>query len=107
MRVLLTSHGSTGDIYPVIRLGRALVDAGHSVRFATVNIFREEIEAAGIEFVYLPPDWDLSGFAEAMRDLTKAKNPLDLLRIIYSSRCLIWTRFWRRFWMSSSSLTFL
>ena len=84
MRVLLTSHGSTGDIYPVIRLGRALVDAGHSVRFATVNIFREEIEAAGIEFVYLPPDWDLSGFAEAMRDLTKAKNPLDLLRIIYS-----------------------
>lgn len=84
MRVLLTSHGSTGDIYPVIRLGRALVEAGHSVRFATVNIFKEEIEAAGIDFVYLPPDWDLSGFAEAMRDLTKAKNPVDLLRIIYS-----------------------
>jgi vancomycin aglycone glucosyltransferase len=84
MQVLLTSHGSTGDIYPVIRLGRALVEAGHSVRFATVSLFREEIESAGIEFVYLPPDWDQSGFAEAMRDLTKAKNPLDLLRIIYS-----------------------
>jgi vancomycin aglycone glucosyltransferase len=84
MRVLLTSHGSTGDIYPVIRLGRALVEAGHEVRFATVSLFREEIESAGIGFVYLPPDWDLSGFAEAMRDLTKAKNPLDLLRIIYS-----------------------
>lgn len=84
MRVLLTSHGSTGDIYPVIRLGRALVQAGHHVRFATVSLFREEIESAGIEFVYLPPDWDQSGFAEAMRDLTKAKNPLDLMRIIYS-----------------------
>lgn len=84
MRVLLTSHGSTGDIYPVIRLGRALVEAGHQVRFATVSLFREEIESAGIEFVYLPPDWDQSGFAEAMRDLTKAKNPLDLMRIIYS-----------------------
>lgn len=84
MRVLLTSHGSTGDIYPVIRLGRALVEAGHHVRFATVSLFREEIESAGIEFVYLPPDWDQSGFAEAMRDLTKAKNPLDLIRIIYS-----------------------
>lgn len=84
MRVLLTSHGSTGDIYPVIRLGRALVEAGHRVRFATVSLFREEIEAAGIEFVYLPPDWDQSGFAEAMRDLTKAKNPLDLMRIIYT-----------------------
>jgi len=84
MRVLLTSHGSTGDIYPVIRLGHALVEAGHSVRFASVSLFREEIEAAGIEFVYLPPDWDQTGFAEAMRDLTKARNPLDLLRIIYS-----------------------
>ena len=84
MRVLLTSHGSTGDIYPVIRLGRALVEAGHAVRFATVSLFREEIESAGIEFIYLPPDWDQSGFAEAMRDLTKAKNPLDLIRIIYS-----------------------
>lgn len=84
MKVLLTSHGSTGDIYPVVRLGRALVEAGHDVRFATVSLFREEIESAGITFVYLPPDWDQSGFAEAMRDLTKAKNPLDLLRIIYS-----------------------
>jgi len=84
MRVLLTSHGSTGDIYPVIRLGQALVEAGHHVRFATVSLFREEIESAGISFVYLPPDWDQGGFAEAMRDLTKAKNPLDLMRIIYS-----------------------
>ncbi|WP_269527079.1 glycosyltransferase [Coraliomargarita parva] len=84
MRCLLTSHGSTGDIYPVIRLGRALVEAGHTVRFATVSLFREEIESAGIEYVYLPPDWDQTGFAEAMRDLTKAKNPVDLIRIIYS-----------------------
>lgn len=84
MRVLLTSHGSTGDIYPVIRLGRALVEAGHQVRFATVSLFRDEIERAGIEYIYLPPDWDQSGFAEAMRDLTKAKNAIDLVRIIYS-----------------------
>ena len=57
MRVLLTSHGSTGDIYPVIRLGRALLEAGHEVRFATVSFFREEVERAGLEFVALPPDW--------------------------------------------------
>jgi vancomycin aglycone glucosyltransferase len=84
MRVLLTSHGSTGDIYPVIRLGRALVEAGHDVRFATVSLFRGEIESAGIQYIYLPPDWDQSGFAEAMRDLTKAKNPVDLIRIIFT-----------------------
>ncbi len=84
MRVLLTSHGSTGDIFPVVRLGRALVEAGHQVRFATITLFRDEIERAGIEYVYLPPDWDQMGFSEAMRNLTKAKNPVDLVRIIYS-----------------------
>jgi UDP:flavonoid glycosyltransferase YjiC (YdhE family) len=84
MRVLLTSHGSTGDIYPVIRLGRALVEAGHHVRFATTSFFREEVESAGIEYVYLPPDWDQAEFSRAMRDLTRAWNPLHLMRIIYS-----------------------
>ena len=54
-------HGSTGDIYPVLRFARALAEAGHEVRFATVAFFRDEVERAGIEFVYLPPDWDQSG----------------------------------------------
>ncbi|MGJ3243609.1 MAG: glycosyltransferase [Opitutales bacterium] len=83
MRVLLTSHGSTGDIYPKIRLGKALKDAGHDVRYATVSLFREEIESAGLTYVYLPPDWDQAGFAEAMRDLTHARNNLELLQTIY------------------------
>ncbi len=87
MRVLLTSHGSTGDIYPKIRLGKALVDAGHEVRYATSPFFREDIERAGIHFVNLPPDWDLQGFAEAMRDLTHAKNNVELLKIIYEESC--------------------
>lgn len=87
MRVLLTSHGSTGDIYPKIRLGKALVDAGHQVRYATSRFFREDIERAGIDFVELPPDWDLQGFAEAMRDLTHARNNIELLKTIYEESC--------------------
>ena len=84
MRFLLTSHGSTGDIYPVIRLGHSLVKAGHHVRFATVNLFKDDVESAGLKFIKLPPDWDQSAFSEAMRELSKSKNPVDLLRIIYS-----------------------
>ncbi len=84
MRVLLTSHGSTGDIYPMIRLGHALLDAGHTVRFATVTLFREEIEAAGMEYVYAPPDWEQAGFAEAMRDLAQAKHGVEVLKLIYA-----------------------
>ena len=84
MRFLLTSHGSTGDIFPVIRLGRALFEAGHDVRFATVNLFKKDVESAGLKFVKLPPDWDQSGFAEAMRELNKSNNSIDLLKMIYS-----------------------
>ena len=84
MRFLLTSHGSTGDIFPVIRLGRALFEEGHDVRFATVNLFKKDVESAGLQFVKLPPDWDQSGFAEAMRELNKSNNSIDLLKIIYS-----------------------
>ena len=39
MRVILTSHGSTGDIYPVIALAVAMQRAGHKVRFATMPIY--------------------------------------------------------------------
>lgn len=84
MRVLLTSHGSTGDIYPIIALGRALLAAGHSVRFATTPFFRPEIEAAGIPFVRLPPDWGADKFRESMMLLHRTKTPLRQLRIIYS-----------------------
>jgi len=84
MRFLLTSHGSTGDIFPVIRLGHALLEAGHDVRFATVALFQKDVEKAGLKFIKLPPDWDQNGFAEAMRELTKSKNSVDLLKIIYS-----------------------
>lgn len=85
MRVLITSHGSTGDIYPMIRLGRALLDAGHECRFATTPFFREEVERAGITFVRLPPDWNQAGFAEAMRELTHARNGIETLQKIYDS----------------------
>ncbi len=83
MRALLTSHGSTGDIYPVIALGKAMKAAGHEVRFATLDFFRDEVERAGLEFVSVPPDWDKERLSEAMRHLSRKKNPIRLLQAIY------------------------
>jgi vancomycin aglycone glucosyltransferase len=83
MRVLLTSHGSTGDIYPLIGLGRALLEAGHDVRYATAPLYRREIEAAGLEFVAMPPEWGPELFAEFMRELNRCKHPLLQLVHIY------------------------
>ena len=83
MRVLLTSHGSTGDIYPVIAFGRALARAGHSVTFASAPLYKREILRANLDFYYLPPDWEQEIFTEFMRRLDRSNHPIKQLREIY------------------------
>jgi vancomycin aglycone glucosyltransferase len=85
MRVLLTSHGSTGDIFPLIGLGRAMREAGHHVRYATAPLYQRDIEKAGLEFVSLPPEWGPEIFADFMRELNRCKHPLLQLVHIYCS----------------------
>jgi len=83
MRILLTSHGSTGDIFPVIAYGKALRQAGHDVSFASAPLYREDIEKAGLNFIHVPPDWRQEIFTEFMRELDRVKLPLLQLREIY------------------------
>lgn len=83
LRVLITSHGSTGDIFPLIGLGRALIEAGHSADFASAPLYRREIERAGMGYIHLPPDWEEPIFVEFMRELSRAPHPLLQLRWIY------------------------
>ncbi len=83
MRVLLTSHGSIGDIYPMIAYGKALKDAGHSVSFASAPLYKEELIRAGLNYVHLPPDWEQEKFTEFMRKLARVKNPILQLKTIY------------------------
>lgn len=83
MRVILTSHGSTGDIYPVIALATALQRAGHHVRFATIPHYQAEIEAAGIEFLALCPNWEQADLSYWMGRLQKIRTPVYQLRELY------------------------
>ncbi|ATC62673.1 hypothetical protein CMV30_01090 [Nibricoccus aquaticus] len=83
MRVILTSHGSTGDIYPVIALAVALQKAGHHVRFATMPHYQADIEAAGIEFLPLCPNWEQADLSYWMGRLQKIRTPIYQLREIY------------------------
>lgn len=83
MRVLLVSRGSTGDIFPLIAFGKALLTAGHVVSFATASIYADEIRAAGIAFVLSPPDRSAADHAEIMRTLAKQRNPLQNIATIF------------------------
>ena len=83
MRVILTSHGSTGDIYPVIGLAVALQNAGHHVRFATIPHYRAEVEAADIEFLPLCPNWEQADLSYWMGRLQQIRTPIYQLRELY------------------------
>ena len=83
MRIVLTSHGSTGDIYPVIALAVALKHRGHEVKFATIPHYQAEVESAGIEFYPLCPNWEQPDLAYWMGRLNKIRNPVYQLREIY------------------------
>ncbi|MDX2187964.1 MAG: glycosyltransferase [Opitutaceae bacterium] len=83
MRIILTSHGSTGDIYPVIALGVAMQRAGHHVRFATIPHYEAEITAAGLEFCPLCPDWEQADLSYWMGRLQRIRTPVYQLRELY------------------------
>lgn len=83
MQAVLTTHGSTGDIFPMIALGVGLREAGHAVRFATSPPFRAEVEASGLEYVDLPPRWTLRELSHWMGRLQLYSNPLFQLRELY------------------------
>jgi rhamnosyltransferase subunit B len=57
-RILFASIGSLGDLHPVLGMALELKRRGHSVRIASTPFYREKIEALGIEFRPLRPDWD-------------------------------------------------
>lgn len=83
MRIILTSHGSTGDIYPVIALGVAMKKAGHHVRFATIPHYEADIRAAGLEFLPLCPNWEQADLSYWMGRLQKIRTPIYQLRELY------------------------
>ena len=83
MKILLSSHGSTGDIFPLIALGVALNASGHRTTFATASLYRTTIEEAGLRFAPLPPEMNPAEAAGWMARLQRKRTPLGQLCEIY------------------------
>ena len=65
-RILLTTFGSLGDLHPYIAVGRALRAQGLEARIGTSADYQQAIEAAGLEFVAVPPALADLGSAEEL-----------------------------------------
>lgn len=76
MRILLTSWGSFGDVYPYVGLGLALKARGHRPRLAMPEFYRGIVEGVGLEFapvgLDIDPD-DRATIARVMSPITGAK----------------------------------
>jgi UDP:flavonoid glycosyltransferase YjiC (YdhE family) len=57
MRVLLTSHGISSHVFPLVPLARALSEAGHAVCFATSPDLGAALRRLGFETRDVGPTW--------------------------------------------------
>ena len=55
-RIVLSTFGSFGDIHPYIAIALELQTRGHSPVMATSEVYREKLDAAGIEFHPIRPN---------------------------------------------------
>ncbi len=55
-RIVLNTFGSFGDVHPYLALGLELRRRGHAPLIATMEIYREKIESAGLEFAPVRPN---------------------------------------------------
>jgi UDP:flavonoid glycosyltransferase YjiC (YdhE family) len=58
-RILFTTFGSYGDLYPYISVAKALSGIGHQPTIATSAVYREKVESEGIRFAPVRPDVSL------------------------------------------------
>ncbi|HEY0378735.1 MAG TPA: glycosyltransferase [Pyrinomonadaceae bacterium] len=56
-RIVLTTFGSFGDVHPYIAVGLELKARGHQAVIATSPLYREKIEATGLGFHPIRPDF--------------------------------------------------
>src|SRR5918993_641829 len=56
MRIVINTFGSFGDIHPYMALGMELQSRGHVPVIATMEVYREKIEDAGLEFFVVRPN---------------------------------------------------
>lgn len=84
-RIVLLPHGTTGDVLPLIWIGRQMRAQGHSVLLIWLETYRESALRAGLEFTALKDD----GYEELVRDPAFWRPHQSLkLTYAYAGRCV-------------------
>lgn len=79
-RIILATIGSLGDLHPLIAIGATLRKRGHSIAFATTDLYHSKIEHLNFEFFPLRPSSASSGRDLIRFVLDLKRGPERLLR---------------------------
>ena len=79
-RIVITSFGSLGDIYPYLALARQLTKRGHEAIVATSAYYRPLIEKEGVAFCPVRPDIDPEDRGMIRRVMEPKHGPEILIR---------------------------
>lgn len=79
-RIVLTTWGSYGDLFPILGLALALKGRGHRPLLATSAYYRAIVEPLGVDFHPVPPDVDPNDLAFVARVMNPRRGSEVLLR---------------------------
>ncbi len=83
MRIVLSTWGTAGDVYPFVALSERLVAAGHDIRVCASNLYQNRFEEVGVDFYAVGIPFNFDRFHGLMDDLVRIKNPLEsAIRIV-------------------------
>lgn len=83
MRIVLSTWGTTGDVYPFLALSERLVAQGHDVRVCASSFFQSRFTKVGVDFYAVGTPFDFDHFHEFIDDLVQIKDPLEsAIRIV-------------------------
>ena len=85
-RIVVTTHGSLGDLHPYVAIALGLKARGHEAILATGECYRKKIESLGLGFRPVRPDSDWVTQPDVMRRITHPRWGLvRVLREVYMS----------------------
>jgi rhamnosyltransferase subunit B len=79
-RIVITSWGSYGDVFPYVGIARVLAQRGHRPVLAMPEFYRTVIEREGLEFSPVGPDVDPNDQATVARIMDPRKGTEAILR---------------------------
>ena len=83
MRIVLSTWGTTGDVYPFLALSERLVAAGHDIRVCASSLYRDRFARVGVDFHTVGVPFDFEKFHANIDNQVRIKNPFEsALRVV-------------------------